>query len=148
MSQEKGAKDGFTVVDKRRFTTEGELSSEANEVQEPQSRVSTAPGNEQKQKSLSPTEAAKMQQPEKIDFISFIVSLGTQALVMLGEMPNPETRLQAVNIDAAKQTIDILGMLEEKTKGNLSAEEAKLLSEILTTLRMAFVNKVNYTAPV
>ena len=47
----------------------------------------------------------------------------------------------AVNLDAAKQLIDILGVLEEKTKGNLSAEEEKLLGDILASVRMAYVGK-------
>lgn len=145
MSEEKSRpdgspRDGFTVVDKRRFTVDGATSSEDTNTQEQSAAPQSQPqASEQKQKAVSPTESSV----EKIDFISFVVSLGTQALVMLGEMPNPETRMQAINLEAAKQTIDILVMLEEKTKGNLSVEEAKLLSEILTTLRMAFVKKVN-----
>lgn len=133
MSQENDPKDGFKVVDRRRFTAEGESSGAVEQV-------TKQVVSEQKQKPESPR---PKEQTDKIDFVSFVVSLGTQALVMLGEMPSPDTRLPAVNLEAAKQTIDILGLLEEKTKGNLTPEEEKLLSEILATLRMAFVKKVN-----
>lgn len=77
----------------------------------------------------------------KLDFASFILSLAHQTVVLLGEAPNPETNLVATNLEAARQTIDILGLLEEKTVGNLNEEEKRLLTEILASLRMAYVKK-------
>jgi hypothetical protein len=73
------------------------------------------------------------------EFSTFIVSLSASALLHLGEMPSPEGEEDAVNLALASQTIDILTMLREKTKGNLTAAEEKLLGNFLYDLRMKFV---------
>jgi hypothetical protein len=79
----------------------------------------------------------------QIDFYTFALSLGSSALMHLGDAPNPETSKLEVNLLLAKQTIDLLGMLEEKTKGNLTADEEKLLEHLLYDLRLRFVAKKN-----
>lgn len=76
---------------------------------------------------------------QQSEFSTFIVSLSASALLYLGEMPSPEGEENAANLALASQTIDILTMLREKTKGNLTAEEEKLLSSFLYDLRMKFV---------
>ena len=76
-----------------------------------------------------------------LDFASFVMSLAHQTVVLLGEAPNPETNLLATNLEAARQTIDILAILEEKTVGNLTSEEKRLLEEVLAGLRLAYVKK-------
>lgn len=75
----------------------------------------------------------------EIDFATFAMSLATSALVHLGEVKHPERPDAPANLPLAKQTIDILGMLEQKTRGNLSQEEAKLLENVLIDLRMKYV---------
>lgn len=75
-----------------------------------------------------------------IDFSSFIVSLASSAMVHLGEVADPLGQ-QTENLSLAKQTIDVIGLLEEKSKGNLDEEETKLLETILYDLRMRFVKK-------
>ncbi len=77
----------------------------------------------------------------QVCFPTFVLSLSSSALVHLGEVPDPETGRTAENIEMAKHTIDILAMLEEKTKGNLDAEESKLLKDMLFELRMHYVRK-------
>jgi hypothetical protein len=78
----------------------------------------------------------------QIDFYTFIVSLGSSALVHLGDAPHPETRQAAPpNLPLAQQTIDVLAMLREKTQGNLSDDEAKLFDHLLRDLRLRFVEK-------
>jgi hypothetical protein len=77
--------------------------------------------------------------PETIDFATFIVSLSANAMIQLGEVPNPDGSKAEVNLPVAKQTIDILAMLREKTKGNLTHEESHLLDRFLYDLRMRFV---------
>lgn len=77
----------------------------------------------------------------QVCFPTFILSLSSSALVHLGEVPDPDTGKTAENIEIAKHTIDILAMLEEKTKGNLNAEESKLLKDMLFELRMHYVRK-------
>lgn len=74
-----------------------------------------------------------------MDFSGMVISFGTSALVNLGEVPNPETGTVTRDLLAAKQTIDMLGVIAEKTKGNLSAEEEQLLTKLLFDLRMGYV---------
>ena len=75
------------------------------------------------------------------DFSTFILSLSTSALMHLGEIENPETKKKEVNRTLARHTIDILAMLEEKTKGNLTEAESALIENILYDLRMKFCAK-------
>jgi hypothetical protein len=77
-----------------------------------------------------------------IDFYTFVLSLGSSALIHLGDAPHPETKeLQPVNLPVAHQTIDILVMLREKTRGNLTPAEEKFLEGLLTDLQLRYVNK-------
>jgi len=80
------------------------------------------------------------QLPE-ISFSTFIFSLNSSALVHLGLVEDPASGQKAKNLPVAKQTIDILGLLEEKTRGNLSNDEEKLLENILHDLRMVYVKE-------
>jgi hypothetical protein len=76
-----------------------------------------------------------------IDFATFILSLSSSAAYHLGLAPHPEGESEnnSTNLPMAKQTIDILGILQEKTRGNLTGEEERILGEVLYNLRMAFV---------
>jgi hypothetical protein len=74
-----------------------------------------------------------------IDFSTFVLSLSHSALMHLGQAPHPETGGLEKSLPMARQTIDLLGMLEEKTKGNLSGDEERLLTQILFDLRMRYV---------
>jgi hypothetical protein len=75
-------------------------------------------------------------------FLNLINSLGLQAMIHLGEIPNPETQIQETNLQAAREIIDILVMLREKTQGNVSPDEARLLSSLLPEIQMKFSEKV------
>ena len=75
----------------------------------------------------------------RIDFSTFILSLSHSALMHLGEAPHPETGEVEKNLALARQTIDLIAMLEEKTKGNLSGEEERMVAQILFDLRMRYV---------
>lgn len=75
----------------------------------------------------------------KIDFSSFVLSLYSSGLVQLGKVEDPSTGKKAVHLDLAKHTIDIIAMLEEKTRGNLDEEEQNLLKALLSEIRMAYV---------
>ena len=76
-----------------------------------------------------------------IDFTTFILSLSHSALMHLGEAPHPDTSKVEKNLPLARQTIDLIGMLEEKTKGNLTGDEERLIGQILFDLRMRFVEQ-------
>ncbi len=79
--------------------------------------------------------------PGPVDFGTFVLSLGSSALVHLGEIQHPETSEAKENLSLARQTIDLLAMLEEKTKGNLTPEETRFLRDLLADLRLKFVEK-------
>ena len=76
-----------------------------------------------------------------VDFGTFVLSLGSSALVHLGEIQHPESAEARENMALARQVIDLLAMLEEKTRGNLTAEETRFLSDLLADLRLKFVEK-------
>lgn len=77
-----------------------------------------------------------------IDFYTFVLSLGSSAFVHLGEAPHPETGAPVEpDLVLAQQTIDILAMLREKTKGNLTPEEDRFMENLLTDLRLRFVQR-------
>jgi hypothetical protein len=77
---------------------------------------------------------------QAIDFYTFILSIGSSALVHLGDAPHPETGAPVPrNLALAQQSIDILSMLELKTRGNRSPEESKLLDQLLLDLKLRYV---------
>jgi hypothetical protein len=75
----------------------------------------------------------------RVDFATFVLSLSHSALMHLGEAPHPETGSVEKNLPLARQTIDLISMLEEKTRGNLTGDEERLVGQILFDLRMRFV---------
>ena len=77
----------------------------------------------------------------EVTFSTFILSIGSSALVQLGEVPDPETGQTMENLLAAKHSIDILSMLQEKTKTCLEQDEQQLLDTLLYDLRMKYVMK-------
>jgi hypothetical protein len=107
---------GFKVVDRRGSAGESTESEAAKE----------APADERAAKGGAALPA--------IDFATFVMSLGSSALYHLGELEGGER-----NLPLAKQTIDILGMLSEKTRGNLSDDDAKLVEHLLYDLRLKYV---------
>lgn len=140
MSDEEIEGKGFVIKDRRRFTDEGEPKEEAP-AEEKDERPES--GTEE-QKKVEPEAAAE--EPEQmpfpeINFSTFIFSLNTSALLHLGEVPDPATGKQQVDLVMAKQTIDLIAMLEEKTRGNLTSDEENLVKHILYDLRLRYVQK-------
>lgn len=75
-----------------------------------------------------------------IPFAGFVLSLATSAAIHLGDVADPGTgQVQAPDLEAASQMIDLLAMLQEKTRGNLDADEAQVLEQILYDLRLRYV---------
>jgi hypothetical protein len=74
-------------------------------------------------------------------FSTFILSLSTSALVHLGELPDPITNKKEVNLQLAKQTISIIEMLKDKTKGNLTSEEESLMESVLYDVRLKYLGQ-------
>jgi Domain of unknown function (DUF1844) len=83
--------------------------------------------------------SGKEETPAEIDFSTLIYSFATGALISMGLAPDPQTKKVQKNLTMAKQNIEILSMLQSKTRGNLSADEAKFLDNILTEVRLRFV---------
>lgn len=149
--EEKGR--GFKVEDRRRFSSEGDLKPEHHGEPETVEKTEEKPAAHRHEASGAETVAAHESVPRReavegfeaeggdITFASFIVGLSTEALAFLGEMPNPETGSADPNLEAAQQIIDILGILREKTRGNLNRDEESLLDAVLFDLRMKYVEK-------
>ncbi|MBM4332604.1 MAG: DUF1844 domain-containing protein [Deltaproteobacteria bacterium] len=119
--EEREEKKGFTIRDRRVSSQQEETEKEGREKTENGPASGSLP---------------------EIDFSSFIFSLSTSALLHLGEIPDPATKQREKDLPLAKQTIDILGMLKEKTRGNLTPDEEKLLETILTDLRWRYVREM------
>jgi len=79
---------------------------------------------------------------EAPEFNVFITSLGMQAMIFMGEIPNPVTNEIKVELDRARYLIETISMIGSKTKGNLTAEEQKLIDDILYGLRIKYADKV------
>lgn len=75
-----------------------------------------------------------------LTFTTFVISLASSAAIHFGDVPNPETGTRTEpNLDGASQMIDILALLEQKTRGNLTAEERQVLEQVLYELRVRYV---------
>jgi len=128
----------FKVVDRRRFGADGTIKKDAVD---PEPRRNDPPA------SASPTPQPKstpQPPPEgqsQIDFLTFVASLGATALAAMGALPKGAAGDVPENVELAREYIDILGMLQAKTRGNLSREEDSSLQRILTDLRLQFVEK-------
>jgi hypothetical protein len=146
---------GFTIKDRRMFTEsnqaetakeekEGETEKEEKEVKEEKvDREAAEPrekAEKQAEKEADAAAADDMPLPE-VNFPTFILSLNASALVHLGAIEDPASGKKVKNLPMAKQTIDILSMLEEKTSGNLNREEENILKNILYDLRIMYVKE-------
>jgi|SRR5579863_1279690 len=116
----------FKVNDRRLRFDEGNTSS-------PSPPSTARPSEDRSDRS------AHADSPETINFSSFLLSLGTSALIHLGEEADPASGRSEVRLERAREVIDLLALLEEKTKGNLTGNETDLISRLLFTLRMKFV---------
>ena len=130
MTNEKNGEDreqGFVVKDRRFSAKKDEADSEPRE-EVPREELQTK------------EERADQDIPlPEINLTNFLLSLSTSILIQLGEVQDPMTNQIEKDLSNAKQTIDLLGMLREKTKGNLTPDEEKLFENLLYDLRMRYV---------
>jgi hypothetical protein len=126
MSDEK--KD-FEVNDRRAFPQDGQ-NTESEDAPAAET-AEESPADESDQYPLMP----------EFNLSTFIISLNASALLHLGAIEDPTTGKKDKNLPMAKQTIDILSMLKEKTAGNLSSDEENLLKSILYDLKMIYVKE-------
>jgi hypothetical protein len=144
MASEKDSSGGFKIQDKRRFDFEGKERTQEEAAQEkapPQTGkvFETGPDSVSGPVAEGGTPDSQAVEPGEINFSSFILSLATQALMQMGQIAPPEGVQIPVDRGSASQTIDILVMLQSKTRGNLDPEEDRLMEEILHNLRLSFV---------
>ena len=151
MTEEKHDKGGFKVTDKRQFTSDGSIREQDEEKRAPESaRPEPTPivgKDTEPSREAGPRASSEDKQSGPIDFGSFLLSLATTTLVHLGDVPDPSGAKPEPNIPAARQMIDILAMLQEKSEGNRTAEETKLLDDILYELRMRVLAKSQKISP-
>ena len=129
----------FIIKDRRTFGQE-ETEQEEKEKKEGKAESAETPEQPQAEEPVPEAEEEAAQLPE-INFQTFVFSLNASALVQLGVMDDPATGGKATNLSVAKQTIDILSMLQEKTEGNLADDEENLLKNILYDLRIRYVKE-------
>ena len=122
--------EGFIIQDKRssQLSEDEAVSVDEQEAKKPEEKA----------------EATAKEQGEafQVDFSTFVLSLTSSAFISLGDMPDPVTGKKEVNLPAVQQTIDMLTMLRDKTKGNLTEEENKLLEQLIYELQVKYVSKV------
>ena len=121
--------EGFVIKDKR----SSQISEDAATFLDDQETK----GQEEQTGSSKKKETESFQ----IDFSTFIMSLTSSAFYHLGDMPDPSTGKKEVNLPAVQQTIDMLIMLREKTKGNLKEDEEKLVEQLIYELQVKYVAK-------
>jgi hypothetical protein len=142
---ESGQKTSFKVQDRRRFSSSGDARDDVEERSETSAPGDPAPPAPPVEAEASAPPGAEAGQPPppgtEITFASFVFSLSTQALVHLGEIPDPVDGATHVHLDGAQQIIDILAVLSDKTRGNLDPAENALLENALYDLRMRYVDR-------
>lgn len=129
---------GFQVRDRRRFTETGEVREDSTAAPGPAAPAAEPPKADPEP---APTFDSETDQPLEITLSTFLMSLSTQALMCLGEIPNPISGQPEPDLLAVRELIDIISMLQQKTGGNLDPAEARLFEKILYDLRMRFVEK-------
>ena len=143
MPDQKQQDDGFRVIDRRPFTSEGELRRDVVELEERQARqeetakpaaTPAAQGNAKEQPT--PAEDTPTCLPA---FENLVRMLGSNAAMVLGAYADPRTGQPVIDPDAAREFIDMLDALREKTHGNLAPEEDSLLIDLMGKLKMTYL---------
>jgi len=132
VDEDREGQRGFTVKDRRRFSETGDVRESGATPPSPEPPAPEPPPPP----AVEPAPGAP---GEPVTFSTFVLGLSTQALLHLGEIPNPVTHAVETDLESARQVIDILGMLAEKTRNNLEPGEQSLLESALYDLRMRYV---------
>ena len=147
----------FKVSDRRKFNPDGSLKEGVTiEPEPPKDEAKAAPQSEkpaaEPQKQPVGTAGEDLGEEEDIpgaddpaSFINFLSTIATNAAAALGAVPHPATGKRSLDLDTGKYWLDVIGMLRDKTEGNLHKEEARLLDGLLADLRMQYVQLVRAT---
>lgn len=147
--------ESFKVVDRRLFTAEGEFRKDVAEQQDreheahPPAKSNTAPvaGNASKPAPAAPPAPATEETPKRSPaFENLVRSLGQNAAMLLGGYADPRTGQPMLDLEGAREMIDMLDVLREKTRGNLAPEEDSLLLDVLGNLKLAFMEMAKAAA--
>ncbi len=134
---------GFKVADRRKFTEDGQLRDSVEEAAggaaSPSSPSVAAQGQAEVTDSTSSPDVGQESREPEMNFRTLVVSLSTTALLQMGLAPNPASQKVEKNLPGARQTIEILDILKDKTRGNLDPQESQLLDQCLHDLKMSFV---------
>jgi hypothetical protein len=144
MPEEKSEPSGFKVVDRRSFSEDGSRREETpeentrHEARATAARPSAPPPEPPRRAAPEPEEEAYFED-EGASFATLVSYLSTTAMFQLGLLPGPGGERIPADFANARRTIDLLEVLQEKTQGNLTAEETRMLEEVLYELRLTFV---------
>lgn len=150
----------FKVTDRRLFNPDGSPRDVPPDEKPPEPKVVAAPepagAAAAPQPARTETQAAESPEAEEefsaedlaeardpASFVSFMMSIASNAASALGMMEHPVTHQREVDIELGKHWIDVLGMLEKKTTGNLTSQEKRMLESLLADLRMQYVSLIN-----
>lgn len=142
MSEE--TQSGFKVTDRRLFNPDGSMREDAQIPEPPPAVQPTVQPSVSATTELPPQESFPDDEeevmPEQTMFTEFVMQIASSAFIYLGLVEHPATRQRQVDMMAAKETIDLLIMLREKTNGNLSRGEERFFDELLSDLKTQFVS--------
>jgi hypothetical protein len=145
MSDQDKKAASFTVTDRRGFDASGEVK----QASPSESASSTAPATTSQEQPAAETSSAASESARALppaDFATLVLSLGSSAVMYMGEAPGPDGKKPPRNLPMAKHAIDLLTVLEEKTKGNLTPEEGQILESLLFDLRLRYVESLKAPA--
>jgi hypothetical protein len=142
---EQKPEESFRVVDRRLFTSEGELRPEVAEEQNREQAKAQPTPRDAKSDKADKTATPAAAPPEtpapqaNRNFQMLIDLLARNAAALLGGIPDPATGQAYLDLEGAREMIDMLDTLREKTRGNLAPEEDRLLSEVLGSLKLSYM---------
>jgi hypothetical protein len=133
--------EGFKVIDRRPFTAEGEIRKEVVEEQEREAKREEVKEARAAEKANADASKPGADAPKKLAaFENLIRMIGSNAAMVLGAYADPNTGQPMIDPDAARELIDMLDALQEKTKGNLAPEEKEMLLDLLGKLKLTYLD--------
>jgi Domain of unknown function (DUF1844) len=146
MEEDKDSSRGFRVTDRRRFTEDSEAQEGTHASEEAEAAAPEPEPASPASSGPDPGPAIGTSPDEPVSFSTFILGLSTQALLHLGDIESPVSGQVERDLGAARHVIDILGILQAKTRNNLEQAEERLLEAVLYDLRMRYVELVRGTS--
>jgi hypothetical protein len=136
MAEEESGSSGFKVVDRRPFAADG---SRKEDIPAEEKKGEVAPERDRSTPGELQSEPPGQYDDDSPGFETLVSYLSTTAMFQLGLIPGPSGELIPADMPNAQRTVDLLEVLQEKTQGNLTARESRLLEDVLYELRMSFV---------